>query len=123
MEDTESRLIVAEGVDLKQETLELPEISISDFLDFDKLTFNDQGTAQWYKNKYNGFEDHVYKILEMYSRGGIRYKQYRNHLKKLKKKGKLILQDRTPDAVLAFEKINFTTEDSSVHNGDPEHNL
>ncbi len=38
---------------------------------------NDWGTAAWYKEKYPGFTDEQYQILEMYS-NGITAKQHRN---------------------------------------------
>ena len=53
--------------------------------DVDKLIFNDQGTSLWYKKKYPGFPDFYYDILELYSLNDIRAKQFKTHLKKLKK--------------------------------------
>ena len=45
---------------------------------------NDWGTAAWYREKYPGFRDEEYEIMEMYS-NGVTPKQHRNILKKLKK--------------------------------------
>ena len=102
----ENNVIVAEGSDIKQEPMIIEESR--DFIfGLDKFVFNDQGSAGWYKNKYSGFDDSVYQILELYSLGGIRYKQWRSHLKKLKKKGKLIQDTMMPEEVLRFKKINL----------------
>ena len=61
----------------------------------DKFMFNDQGTSNWYKNKYPGFPDNYYQLLELYSLGGVRSKQFKSHLKKLKKKGKFHANDES----------------------------
>lgn len=84
-----------------------------DFLSGDtflnQLAFNDQGSAQWYKEKYPMFPDEYYQILELYSLGGVRFKEFRNLLKRLEKKGKI----KRPDKVsieLAFQKINLSSD-------------
>ena len=45
---------------------------------------NDLGTAPWYKEKYPGFRDEEYAIMELYS-NGMTAKKHRNMLKKQKK--------------------------------------
>ena len=45
------------------------------------------GTAAYYKATYPGFTDEETEVLEMYS-NGVTAKQYRNILKRLKRKGK-----------------------------------
>ena len=83
-----------------------------DVLSFDKLSFNDQGSASWYKQQFPHFPDEFYQVFELYSRGNIRFKEYRNFLKKLDKKGKL--QRPTTDTI--FKKTNIdTTEDDKIH--------
>ena len=49
---------------------------------------NDWGTAPWYKEKYPGFRDEEYTIMELYS-NGMTTKQHRNMLKKQKKAARL----------------------------------
>ena len=48
---------------------------------------NDWGTAAWYKDKYPGLTDELYRIFEMYS-NEVTAKQHRNALKKASKNGK-----------------------------------
>lgn len=106
--------IVAEGSDLILEVMrpeDKPEMDMMEFLGRDpKFAFNDQGSANWFKDRYPHFPDHVYEVLEMYSKHGIRYKEFRNHLKKLKMKGKLIIEKGTPEAVLQFKKLSIEEE-------------
>ena len=45
---------------------------------------NDWGTVPWYKEKYPGFRDEEYAIMELYS-NGMTAKQHRNMLKKQRK--------------------------------------
>jgi hypothetical protein len=54
-----------------------------------RLDYNDQGTAAWYKKQYPHFPEEYYQIFEIYSKGGVRFKEYRNFLKRLDKKGRL----------------------------------
>ena len=87
---------------------DLPRMDVAEFIGRDnKFQFNDQGSSNFYRAKYPHFDERVYGILELYSLGGIRYKQYRNHLKKLKKKGKLRLNEETPVEVLNFKKLTL----------------
>lgn len=79
--------------------------------DFDKLVYNDQGTANWYRRLYPGFPDHFYDIFELYSIDGIRVKQFKSHLKKLKKKGKFKNDEKTPECVVAFGGTNACAEE------------
>lgn len=81
--------------------------------DVEKLVFNDQGSANWYKRLYPGFPDYYYDIFELYSINGIRSKQFRSHIKKLKKKGKFKNDETTPEVVKAFEKLNVEEENKS----------
>jgi hypothetical protein len=88
------------------EVMELEPLPIHEFLACSELQYNDHGSANWYKEKYGGFDDRIYPILELYSRG-IRWREFRNHLKKLKKKGKLLQDKTTPECVLRFENLNL----------------
>ena len=78
-----------------------------------QLNYNDQGSMQWYKEKYPMFPDEYYEILELYSLGGVRYKEFRNLIKRLEKKGKIQRPDKK-QVEMAFSKINLSAEDNSV---------
>ena len=52
-------------------------------------------------------------ILELYAKGGIRYKEYKNFLKKLEKKGRL---KRSETIHTGFERMNVDpNEDNTIH--------
>ena len=59
----------------------------------DKIVFNDQGSAAWYKRQFgDGFPDSCYEIMEAYS-NGVRYKEWKYILRKLRKrKDKVVAQ-------------------------------
>lgn len=103
MEDPENldNIIVLGGVDHEvnheRSMLDLSLNYSESFNPFslDKFMFNDQGTSNWYKNKYPGFPDNYYQLLELYSLGGVRSKQFKSHLKKLKKKGRFHTNDES----------------------------
>jgi NAD-dependent SIR2 family protein deacetylase len=74
-----------------------------------RLSYNDQGTAAWYKQQYPHFPEEFYQIFEIYSKGGVRFKEYRNFLKKLEKKGKLI-RPTSESIDESFKKINLDND-------------
>jgi hypothetical protein len=80
----------------------------SDGLDC-RLSYNDQGTANWFREQFPHFPDEYYGVFELYSKGGIRFKEYRNLLKKLDKKGKL-KKPTTESIEDTFKKINFNDD-------------
>lgn len=71
-----------------------------------RLSFNDQGSAKWYEDQFPHFPEEYYQIFELYTKGGVRYKEFRNLMKKLDKKGRL-KKPSTESLEETFKKINF----------------
>jgi hypothetical protein len=74
-----------------------------------RLSFNDHGSADWYRKQYPHFPEEYYQIFEMYSKGGVRFKEYRNFLKKLDKKGRLH-KPSSESIDETFKKINLDND-------------
>ena len=116
----ESEVVLETNTDTKDQYMEekhkeaiKPKEFITGNSFLDKITYNDQGSSHWYKAQFPGFPDEYYHIFELYSLGGIRFKEYRNLLKKLDKKGKLQRPDG--DSVIeAFSKMNFNDSEDEM---------
>lgn len=108
-------VIVLEGSDREAPPLYMADLSMNRPLfnpfDDDRFTYNDHGTAAWYQRKYPGFPEHYYPVFELYSLGGVRAKQLKTHIKKLKKKGKFKADEKTPESILEqFQKTSIQDE-------------
>jgi hypothetical protein len=63
----------------------LQYIRQKDLVSWDKFNYNDQGSEQWYRDKYPNFPDYMYPIMRAFS-DGIRPKEWKAMLRKEKKR-------------------------------------